>query len=261
MVEQKTKRRQRQSRRGGMPLSSTRRRQSAATQWAALSIALLGLVWTTRFAASAFTTVPYTSLRQNDLRTSSSSSAFTLPPPYPSTPQTTTTTTSTQLDLKRPSLLGCWSSRIARRRGGGASQQQQPSSSDNSRIVAVAPRTTSSKEDEDEVSNSRRRRARQRIRELARKIVLKPIQTATTIAPMPQAIAEVLKDATLNAVDMAVDDGEWSPSRSRTDCRLYYVSFLLHAYYKPINPFLTDCFLFRYYVYSGFSSKAHTCRP
>ena len=43
---------------------------------------------------------------------------------------------------------------------------------------------------------------------MAQKIVMKPLQTATTIAPMPQAIAEVLKDATLNAVDLAVDEGQ-----------------------------------------------------
>ena len=69
-------------------------------------------------------------------------------------------------------------------------------------------RNSSSEDDnEDETASNLRSRARKRISKLARQIVLKPLQTATSIAPMPKAIAAVLKDATLNAVDLAVDEG------------------------------------------------------
>jgi len=51
--------------------------------------------------------------------------------------------------------------------------------------------------------NNRRRRLRKRVREIAKNIVVKPISYA---APMPQAVASVLKDATLRAVDMAVEE-------------------------------------------------------
>jgi hypothetical protein len=40
---------------------------------------------------------------------------------------------------------------------------------------------------------------------LARKMVMQPIRTAANVTPMPQAVASVLKDATLNALDMAVE--------------------------------------------------------
>lgn len=69
---------------------------------------------------------------------------------------------------------------------------------------------SSEDDDEEETMNNRTRRARKRIRELAKGIVLSPIRTASTIAPMPQAVASVLKDATLNALDLAVDEGAFS---------------------------------------------------
>ena len=50
---------------------------------------------------------------------------------------------------------------------------------------------------------SRRQRIRKRVTDLARRMVIRPISNA---APLPQAIASVLKDATLNAVDMAVEE-------------------------------------------------------
>jgi hypothetical protein len=50
-------------------------------------------------------------------------------------------------------------------------------------------------------------RVRSRVKDLARKMVQVPIHVASTITPMPQAIAAVLKDTTFNAVDMAVEEG------------------------------------------------------
>ena len=50
---------------------------------------------------------------------------------------------------------------------------------------------------------SRKQRIRDRVSRLAKSIVLRPISTA---APMPRAILEVLKDATLGAVELAVDE-------------------------------------------------------
>jgi Polyketide cyclase / dehydrase and lipid transport len=50
---------------------------------------------------------------------------------------------------------------------------------------------------------SRRAKIQQRVSSLARNLVIKPIAYA---APMPSAIASVLKEATLGAVDMAVDE-------------------------------------------------------
>ena len=65
-------------------------------------------------------------------------------------------------------------------------------------------------EDESSAASSRRRRMRKRVADLARMIVLAPIKTASSISPMPQAVASVLKDATLNAVDLAVEEGEYT---------------------------------------------------
>lgn len=64
-------------------------------------------------------------------------------------------------------------------------------------------------EDSETSTNSGRRlsRVRNRVKDLARRMVQVPIHVASSISPMPQAIAEVLKDATLNAVDLAVDEG------------------------------------------------------
>ena len=53
-------------------------------------------------------------------------------------------------------------------------------------------------------------RIRDRVKHLARKMVTVPINVATSITPMPQAVASVLKDATLGAVDLAVEEGESS---------------------------------------------------
>ena len=50
---------------------------------------------------------------------------------------------------------------------------------------------------------SRRIKIQKRVANLARNLVIKPI---TYAAPMPQAIASVLKEATLGAVDMAVEE-------------------------------------------------------
>jgi hypothetical protein len=50
-------------------------------------------------------------------------------------------------------------------------------------------------------------RVRSRVKDLARRMVSVPIHVASTITPMPQAVAAVLKDATLNAVDLAVEEG------------------------------------------------------
>ena len=54
---------------------------------------------------------------------------------------------------------------------------------------------------------TRQARIRQRVGELAKRIVLAPIRTASNISPMPKAVAAVLKDATLNTLDLAVDEG------------------------------------------------------
>jgi hypothetical protein len=51
-------------------------------------------------------------------------------------------------------------------------------------------------------------RIRDRVKYLARKMVTVPINVASSISPMPQAVASVLKDATLGAVDMAVEEGK-----------------------------------------------------
>lgn len=48
-----------------------------------------------------------------------------------------------------------------------------------------------------------RRKIRNRVTNLAQKLVVKPLSYA---APMPQAVAAVLKDATLKAVDLAVEE-------------------------------------------------------
>jgi hypothetical protein len=63
--------------------------------------------------------------------------------------------------------------------------------------------------DDDTPTNSQRRlaRVRNRVTDLARKMVQVPIHVASSITPMPQAVAAVLKDATLNAVDLAVEEG------------------------------------------------------
>ena len=58
--------------------------------------------------------------------------------------------------------------------------------------------------------SSRRQNIRKRVASLARTMVIKPLSYA---APMPQAIGAVLKDATLGAIDMAVDE---VMSRART---------------------------------------------
>jgi hypothetical protein len=57
--------------------------------------------------------------------------------------------------------------------------------------------------DKDADDDNRRRRMRKRVRELARNVVAKPLSYA---APMPQAVAAVLRDATMKAVDMAVEE-------------------------------------------------------
>jgi hypothetical protein len=61
------------------------------------------------------------------------------------------------------------------------------------------------KDDESSFSSdsNRRKNIRNRVASLARNMVLKPISYA---APMPQAIGAVLKDATMGAIDMAVDE-------------------------------------------------------
>ena len=171
-------------------------------------------IWTLKMTASAFSVHP----GQRNIvrvRTAGSLSSFTTEgTPRASLFQTTTITTTTQLNLKRPKLLGGWkfSSRFHR---DGPSQ-----SASNRAVVVGAPRNSGAateQEDTDDQlgsnnnnnnNSSRQGTMRQRIRELAVSMVRKPIQTATTMAPMPQAIATVLKDATMNAVDMAVDEGE-----------------------------------------------------
>jgi hypothetical protein len=64
-------------------------------------------------------------------------------------------------------------------------------------------------DEDDTPTNSQRRlaRVRNRVSDLARKMVQVPIHVASSITPMPQAVAAVLKDATLNAVDLAVEEG------------------------------------------------------
>jgi len=51
--------------------------------------------------------------------------------------------------------------------------------------------------------DSRQQRIRKRVAEMARKVVFNPLANA---APMPKAVAAVLKDATMKAVDMAVEE-------------------------------------------------------
>ena len=64
-------------------------------------------------------------------------------------------------------------------------------------------------DDDETPTNSQRRlaRVRSRVTDLARKMVQVPIHVASSITPMPQAVAAVLKDATLNAADLAVEEG------------------------------------------------------
>jgi hypothetical protein len=79
----------------------------------------------------------------------------------------------------------------------------------NRKTVALAAASqTPSPHDDDDSSQPpseerRRKRIRTRIAELARNVMIKPLASA---APMPAAIAALLKDATINAVDMAVDE-------------------------------------------------------
>ena len=54
-----------------------------------------------------------------------------------------------------------------------------------------------------EDEESRQRKIRKKVRDLAHTFVVRPI---VSTAPLPRAIASVLKDATLSAVDMAVDE-------------------------------------------------------
>mmetsp|Transcript_25270 Transcript_25270/g.38315 ORF Transcript_25270/g.38315 Transcript_25270/m.38315 type:complete len:517 (-) Transcript_25270:733-2283(-) len=60
---------------------------------------------------------------------------------------------------------------------------------------------TGTKSDQDYDESSRRRRIRKKMSRLATKIIAKPISNL----PMPGAIASILKDATLETIDMAVD--------------------------------------------------------
>jgi hypothetical protein len=61
---------------------------------------------------------------------------------------------------------------------------------------------------------SRRRRMRKRVRELARNVVAKPL---SYVAPLPQvAVGAVLRDATIKAVDKAVEEVmHWRRMRKR----------------------------------------------
>jgi len=116
---------------------------------------------------------------------SNTATAFTVLTPRPASPRggSPAVSSSTELQLKRPAIL---------------SKLKRPS-----RVV----RSSEEDDQEHETVGSRRKRARKRIADLARRIILSPIQTASSIAPMPKAIAAVLKDATLNAVDLAVEEG------------------------------------------------------
>ena len=187
--------------------SQTKRRMRPSPWLVVVVVACFGVLMTherttTTASAAAAAFVPSAPLLQRSGRITST---------------TTTTTTTTQLDLRRLT-------RPAKKLFGGWTTLRSPASlvasgkqnKNSNRATGVAPPRSSNEEDPHDNNNnnssssssSRQRRMRQRIRELAKNVVWKPIQTATTIAPMPQAIATVLKDATLNAVDMAVDEGE-----------------------------------------------------
>ena len=58
-------------------------------------------------------------------------------------------------------------------------------------------------DEEEEEDLSRRTKLRRRVTQLARNMVVRPLSTAYN---MPHTIAEVLRDATVNAVDLAVDE-------------------------------------------------------
>ena len=76
----------------------------------------------------------------------------------------------------------------------------------------IQPDDDDDHDDDETPTNSQRglSRVRNRVKELARKMVQVPIHVASSITPMPQAVAAVLKDATLNAVDLAVEEGMYS---------------------------------------------------
>lgn len=110
----------------------------------------------------------------------------------------------------------------------------------------------SSSDDEDgnpsrggnDVGSDRRKRMRDRVKEIARNVVAKPIAYA---APMPQAVAAVLKDATMKAVDMAVDEvmngrNSKAASSSSTSTRnlLLDATTLINEAFEPVEKSLGE---------------------
>mmetsp|Transcript_5531 Transcript_5531/g.9142 ORF Transcript_5531/g.9142 Transcript_5531/m.9142 type:complete len:568 (+) Transcript_5531:2-1705(+) len=93
-------------------------------------------------------------------------------------------------------------------KGGGDSDKESPPSSSDSSPTKGGDATSSYSSSEDaaaieaEDDATRRMRVRNKIAQVAKNIVVRPIVSA---APMPRAIATILRDATLGAVDIAVD--------------------------------------------------------
>jgi hypothetical protein len=70
-------------------------------------------------------------------------------------------------------------------------------------LYATPEKNSDTTEEDEEATTKRRRFLRNRVVELARNWVVNPMATAR---PMPQAVVAVLRDATMQAVDMAVDE-------------------------------------------------------
>ena len=184
---------------------------------------------------------------------------------------TTTTTTTTQLDLRRlriasTNLLGNWKLRSPSRhhqpRDGPHPPLVVAKTKNGNRATGVAaPRSSEEDQHNDSDNNSssssssssssRQRRMRQRIQEVAKNVVWKPILTATTIAPMPQAIATVLKEATLGAVDMAVDEGELLKASAQQSLASIFVGWLASKWHV----LTIICFLIAIFI--GFNTSSY----
>jgi hypothetical protein len=86
-------------------------------------------------------------------------------------------------------------------------------SSTNTTTITTTTTTTLSN------NNYRRFELRRRVAELARRrLTANP--WLRKIAPMPRAMALVLRDATLGALDLAVDEGTWKKSRTSRQAHL-----------------------------------------
>ena len=83
----------------------------------------------------------------------------------------------------------------------------------NETLVELSEEGEESNNVPEEGDSTRRRKLRQRVADLARTMVLRPVSRAYN---MPQAIAEILKEATVTAVDIAVDEVFKTPRGSNS---------------------------------------------